>query len=258
MHGIRREVREEERIRARPRGGAGRHRRGHRHRAAAGARDGASGAVSRDAHRSERSAAGDDERHGLVHSDTERRRAKSGLVVLDQQHRRRYGSTHPDWRRGCQRRDRLEPRESHHPCVEPELIGTGLASELVGPLAGNWDGFVSALRAGTLYVNVHTSLNPGGAIRGQVTSGTTQPASQATAMPTAAATATPTATVRPTTATLVATSAPAATAVATAAPAAPRTGNAGLASEEVGGALLALLAIAAVAGGRLLTARRRD
>ncbi len=40
--------------------------------------------------------------------------------------------------------------------------------DLVGPLAGDWDGFVSALRAGQLYVNVHTQLFPSGEIRGQI------------------------------------------------------------------------------------------
>lgn len=64
--------------------------------------------------------------------------------------------------------------------------------------------------------------------------------------------ATATATARPATAT-------AAAATGTAAPAAPRTGNAGLASGQTGAAAVALLgviALAGVAGGRLMTSRR--
>ncbi|MBM4415843.1 MAG: hypothetical protein FJ035_06295 [Chloroflexi bacterium] len=51
----------------------------------------------------------------------------------------------------------------------------------------------------------------------------------------------------------------AATATGTAAPGAPKTGNAGLASGQTGAAAIALLgviALAGVAGGRLMTSRR--
>lgn len=40
--------------------------------------------------------------------------------------------------------------------------------DLVGPLTGNWDGFLEALDNGDLYVNVHTTAHPGGEIRDQV------------------------------------------------------------------------------------------
>lgn len=55
--------------------------------------------------------------------------------------------------------------------------GSGIASlnqsgvitqaDLVGPMAGDMAAFMSALRAGTLYVNVHTVANPGGELRAQ-------------------------------------------------------------------------------------------
>lgn len=40
--------------------------------------------------------------------------------------------------------------------------------KLVGPLAGNWEGFIAALAAGQIYVNIHTVTNQGGEIRGQL------------------------------------------------------------------------------------------
>lgn len=46
--------------------------------------------------------------------------------------------------------------------------GTITEDNLVNALAGNWDGFIAALEAGQIYVNVHTLENPGGEIRDQV------------------------------------------------------------------------------------------
>lgn len=55
--------------------------------------------------------------------------------------------------------------------------GSGIASlnqsgvitqaDLVGPMAGDMAAFMTALRAGALYVNVHTVANPGGELRAQ-------------------------------------------------------------------------------------------
>lgn len=47
--------------------------------------------------------------------------------------------------------------------------GTITASDLVGPLAGaSLDELLEAMEAGNAYVNVHTTENPGGEIRGQI------------------------------------------------------------------------------------------
>ncbi len=46
--------------------------------------------------------------------------------------------------------------------------GTIREEDLVGPLAGDFAAFLEALRAGKLYVNVHTPDNPPGEIRGQI------------------------------------------------------------------------------------------
>ena len=49
-------------------------------------------------------------------------------------------------------------------------LGKGVITpdDLVGPLAGNWQGFLDALEAGNIYANVHTTQFPPGEIRDQV------------------------------------------------------------------------------------------
>jgi len=41
-------------------------------------------------------------------------------------------------------------------------------ASLVGPLAGQWDQFITDIKAGLIYANVHTTANPAGEIRDQV------------------------------------------------------------------------------------------
>ena len=50
------------------------------------------------------------------------------------------------------------------------VLSSGVITEadLVGPWAGDFDGFLSDLLNGNTYVNVHTTTNPGGEIRGQI------------------------------------------------------------------------------------------
>jgi hypothetical protein len=137
------------------------------------------------------------------------------------------------------------------PAGSVSVSGTAGPADLGGPLAGNWDGFVSALKSGGLYVNVHTTAHPSGEIRAQIMAagGQGTPTATATGIPTATATATatPTRTATP-------------TATATMSPAPPKTGQAGLVdeSDNSGAAVvLVLIAVGVVAGGRLMTSRNR-
>ncbi len=85
------------------------------------------------------------------------------------------------------------------PASSINVSGTARATDVIGTLAGNFAGLVTALKAGTLYVNVHTTANPGGEIRGQIVSGATPTATAtATATPKATATATAAAPATPT------------------------------------------------------------
>lgn len=61
------------------------------------------------------------------------------------------------------------------PASTVNVSGTARAADLSGSLAGNFAGLVTALKAGTLYVNVHTSANGGGEIRAQVAGVTAVP-----------------------------------------------------------------------------------
>lgn len=52
------------------------------------------------------------------------------------------------------------------------ISGTATAADLVRRTAqgiGSWDDFIQSLVGGQIYVNVHSSVNPGGEIRGQLT-----------------------------------------------------------------------------------------
>ena len=56
-----------------------------------------------------------------------------------------------------------------------DVSGTAGIADLIGPFAGDPLGFVAALLAGDLYVNVHTVANPSGEIRGQLQPGAPTP-----------------------------------------------------------------------------------
>ena len=59
------------------------------------------------------------------------------------------------------------------PAAPATVTGTIRAADVIGPApqsltAGQYDDFVKAIRNGTTYVNVHSTLFPGGEIRAQL------------------------------------------------------------------------------------------
>lgn len=72
------------------------------------------------------------------------------------------------------------PDEAGQPAIHP--TGTLTATNLIGPIAGDWAAFAAALAAGNLYVNVHSIDHPAGVVRAQIPA-TTAPAASPTAAP---------------------------------------------------------------------------
>jgi hypothetical protein len=74
----------------------------------------------------------------------------------------------------CETATNQSPSASTPACPQSGTVtGTITALEVVGPAgqgiaAGEFDELVAALRAGRAYANVHSSLFPGGEIRGQI------------------------------------------------------------------------------------------
>lgn len=102
------------------------------------------------------------------------------------------------------------------PAQTVNVSGTSKGSDLVGPLQGNFQEFIRAVKGGTIYVNVHTTALPGGEIRSQVLPVSAVPA----------------------------------------APKTGNAGLVAGASNSMLAGVLAVLAVGVVAGGRALAARR--
>lgn len=116
----------------------------------------------------------------------------------------------------------------------------------------------SRLRIGLLALGMVAALLPGAVFAYDDAKGadTSRIVAQATPTPTPTVTATPTRTPTP-----AATATVTATATRTASPTAPQTGGAGLVNESASfaaAAALAVLGVAVVAGGRLISTRRRS
>jgi len=50
----------------------------------------------------------------------------------------------------------------------PLAEGVIRSGDVIGPISGDFQALLHALRTGNAYVNVHTASNPGGEIRGQI------------------------------------------------------------------------------------------
>ncbi|MEX0781794.1 MAG: CHRD domain-containing protein [Dehalococcoidia bacterium] len=72
------------------------------------------------------------------------------------------------------------PEAAGVPAIHP--TGTLTATNLIGPIAGDWAAFAAALAAGNLYANVHSIDNPAGVGRAQIPA-TSAPAASPTAAP---------------------------------------------------------------------------
>ena len=62
------------------------------------------------------------------------------------------------------------------PASPATITGTATAADVIGPAAqgiaaGEWDELIAAIRAGVAYVNVHSTIWPGGEARGQLRPG---------------------------------------------------------------------------------------
>lgn len=66
------------------------------------------------------------------------------------------------------------------PAQAVSVSGTAKGSDLVGPLQGNFQEFIRAVKGGTIYVNVHSTALPGGEIRSQVLPASAVPAAPKT------------------------------------------------------------------------------
>jgi len=65
----------------------------------------------------------------------------------------------------------FDARPTGVPGDELEVEGVIRAANLIGPLQGHpFSELIAAIRSGNAYANVHTTVNPGGEVRGQIVS----------------------------------------------------------------------------------------